>query len=64
MVSNIEPASCPPRQTSQEFVLDVFLLHTLPKLETGTTNFRDILLTGLRFEMEKVAEKTEVGFYA
>lgn len=64
MVSNIKLALSPPRQTSQEPVLNVFLLHALHKLKTSSINFSNVLFTRLRLQMKKVAQKVEVGLYA
>jgi hypothetical protein len=64
MVPNIKPTIFPTRRTTRELVLDVFLVHPLPKLKAGPTDYSDVLFTGLRFQMKKIAEEIEVGFYA
>jgi hypothetical protein len=63
MVPNIEPSLPPALQTSQKFVGDVLLFHPLPQLESNPTDLIHFVLTRLRFEMEKVAKKIEMGFY-
>jgi hypothetical protein len=64
LVSNIEPALSPARQTSRELLFKILFVHALPKLEASSSDFYNILFTGLRLKVEKVVEEVEIRLYA
>jgi hypothetical protein len=53
MVSNIRATISPTRQTSRHFVLKIFFVHALPKLETSSHDFSDVLFDGLRLKVKR-----------
>jgi hypothetical protein len=64
VVPNVKPMFSPSRQTSLEFVWDIFSLHTLPQLKAGSTHLGNVLSNGLRFKREEITEEVKVGFYS
>jgi hypothetical protein len=42
----------------------IFFIHALPKLESRSSNYTNILFARLRLQVKEVAEKIEVGLYA
>jgi len=64
MVSNIELVCFPVDYLTGELVWDILFLHSLAQLHACSTNFRNFVSIGLRFQMDEVTEKIKMGLDA
>jgi len=63
-ILDIKPIVFPASQTTRIFVLDIVLVHLLPKLEPRSFDYIDVFVVVMGFQMEEMTKKILVGLDA
>ena len=63
-ILDIKPIVFPASQTTRIFVLDIVLVHLLPKLEPRSSDYIDVFVVVMGFQMEEMTKKILVGLDA